>query len=179
MDWLLNHVEGFVERREARKFASMMLKKGLIRHTVNKLTFSEQCYYVFGEIVSSLAAMRIRDEDKESEMSEGCGPLPPPSAASQSQGCWSNPYSSSTLTNQPPLYAPMPYMTGGYESNAYSYPQEPSHSGSGGSGSRTMSSVMKYLCEGVRVLRASSSGSVLQAGVVMTRRVRGGNVSSS
>jgi len=130
VDWLLNHVEGFVERRDAKKFASQMLKKGFIRHAVNIVNFSEQCYYVFGEIIPSMAALRIRDDDKESDMSEGCGPLPPPSAASQ--GCWSNAYSSSTITNQPPLYAPMPYMTGGYESNAYSYPQEPSlHSGSG------------------------------------------------
>ena len=26
-----------------------MLKAGYIRHTVHKLTFSEQCYYVFGD----------------------------------------------------------------------------------------------------------------------------------
>jgi segment polarity protein dishevelled len=108
----------------------MMLKSGFIRHTVNKLTFSEQCYYVFGELVSSLAAMQIRDEDNKSmSASEVMGPLPPPSTTSPA--CWSNPYSSTSI-HQPPIYAPMPYMTGGYESNAYSYPQEPSlHSGSG------------------------------------------------
>ena len=42
--------EGFPERREARKYASGLLKAGLIRHTVNKITFSEQCYYVFGDL---------------------------------------------------------------------------------------------------------------------------------
>jgi segment polarity protein dishevelled len=137
VDWLLNHVEGFTERRDARKYASMMLKSGFIRHTVNKLTFSEQCYYVFGEISSSLAAMKIRDDDKESELSEA---LPPPSSG------WSNPYSSSAIMNQPPIYAPMPYMTGGYESNAYSYPQEPSlHSGSGGSSNDTAGSRREML----------------------------------
>jgi len=125
VDWLLNHVTGFYERKEARKFAAQMLKNGFIRHAVNKLTFSEQCYYIFGEIVPSMAALRIRDDDKESEI-DTCGHLPPPSSA------WSNPYSSSTLTNGAPLYAPMPFMTGGYESNAYSYPQDHSlHSGSG------------------------------------------------
>lgn len=30
-----------------------MLKAGYIRHTVNKITFSEQCYYIFGDILSS------------------------------------------------------------------------------------------------------------------------------
>lgn len=114
-----------------------MLKSGFIRHTVNKLTFSEQCYYVFGEaqLVNSLAAMHMRDEDNKSlTASEVMGPLPPPS--SSSPACWSNPYSSTILQHPPhvPIYAPMPggYMTGGYESNAYSYPQEQSmHSGSG------------------------------------------------
>lgn len=129
MDWLLTHVKGFVERKEARKFAAQLLKRGFIRHTVNKLTFSEQCYYIFGEIVPAMANLRIREDDKDSDASDPCGHLPPPSSASIG---WSNPYSSSTLTNGAPLYAPMPYMTGGYESNAYSYPQEQSlHSGSG------------------------------------------------
>ncbi|CAG0914234.1 unnamed protein product [Notodromas monacha] len=49
VDWLFTHVEGFGDRREARKYASQMLKAGYIRHTVNKITFSEQCYYVFGD----------------------------------------------------------------------------------------------------------------------------------
>lgn len=53
VDWLYTHVEGFKERREARKYASSMLKRGFLRHTVNKVTFSEQCYYVFGDLCSS------------------------------------------------------------------------------------------------------------------------------
>ncbi|OWK55763.1 Segment polarity protein dishevelled DVL-1 [Lonchura striata] len=50
VDWLYTHVEGFKDRREARKYASSMLKHGYLRHTVNKITFSEQCYYVFGDL---------------------------------------------------------------------------------------------------------------------------------
>lgn len=49
VDWLYHHVEGFQDRREARKYASNLLKAGFIRHTVNKITFSEQCYYIFGD----------------------------------------------------------------------------------------------------------------------------------
>lgn len=30
-----------------------MLKAGYIKHTVNKTTFSEQCYYVFGDLLSA------------------------------------------------------------------------------------------------------------------------------
>nr|KAF6504765.1 dishevelled segment polarity protein 1 [Rousettus aegyptiacus] len=46
-------------RKEARRYASSMLKHGFLRHTVNKVTFSEQCYYVFGDLCSSLAALTL------------------------------------------------------------------------------------------------------------------------
>ena len=52
VDWLHNFVTGFGDRREARKYAANMLRAGFIRHTVNKNTFSEQCYYVFGDLCS-------------------------------------------------------------------------------------------------------------------------------
>uniref|UniRef100_A0A8C4NDH8 Dishevelled n=1 Tax=Eptatretus burgeri TaxID=7764 RepID=A0A8C4NDH8_EPTBU len=50
VDWLFSHVAGFADRRDARKYASRLLQAGLIRHTVNKITFSEQCYYIFGDL---------------------------------------------------------------------------------------------------------------------------------
>ncbi len=50
VDWLFAHVEGFADRREARQYATNMLKCGYIQHTVNKTTFSEQCYYVFSDL---------------------------------------------------------------------------------------------------------------------------------
>lgn len=50
VDWLHTRVQGLGERREARKLASQLLREGYIRHTVNKYTFSEQCYYVFGDL---------------------------------------------------------------------------------------------------------------------------------
>ena len=50
VSWLHNHVVGLSDRRDARKYAAVMLQIGLIRHTVNKHSFSEQCYYVFGDI---------------------------------------------------------------------------------------------------------------------------------
>ncbi|CAH8675623.1 unnamed protein product [Schistosoma haematobium] len=50
VDWLFRHLDGLTDRREARKYASNLLKLGYIRHIVNKLTFSEQCYYVFRDI---------------------------------------------------------------------------------------------------------------------------------
>ncbi|KAH0624282.1 hypothetical protein JD844_007975, partial [Phrynosoma platyrhinos] len=55
VDWLYHHVEGFTDRRESRKYASNLLKAGYIRHTVNKITFSEQCYYIFGDLCGSMA----------------------------------------------------------------------------------------------------------------------------
>ena len=50
VDWLFTHVEGFADRRDARKYACNLLKANFIRHTVNKITFSEQCYYIFGDL---------------------------------------------------------------------------------------------------------------------------------
>ncbi|CAH8677871.1 unnamed protein product [Schistosoma rodhaini] len=50
VDWLFRQLDGLTDRREARKYASNLLKLGYIRHIVNKLTFSEQCYYVFRDI---------------------------------------------------------------------------------------------------------------------------------
>ena len=50
VDWLYGRVDGFADRRDARKYACNLLKAGFIRHTVNKVTFSEQCYYVFGDL---------------------------------------------------------------------------------------------------------------------------------
>ncbi|KAF6726443.1 Segment polarity dishevelled-like protein DVL-3 [Oryzias melastigma] len=50
VDWVHANVDGLNDRREARKYASNLLKAGFIRHTVSKITFSEQCYYVFGDL---------------------------------------------------------------------------------------------------------------------------------
>ena len=47
VEWLHTKVEGFVDRKEARKYAVTMLQQGYIKDTVNKSTFSEQCYYTF------------------------------------------------------------------------------------------------------------------------------------
>jgi segment polarity protein dishevelled len=67
VNWLFENVDGFVNRNDARKYASSMLKAGYIRHTVHKLTFSEQCYYVFGDIYSqgmnNVSCFSLKRED--------------------------------------------------------------------------------------------------------------------
>lgn len=52
VSWVQENVQGIVDRRDARKYVSAMLRRGLIKHTVNKLNFSEQCYYVLGNGVT-------------------------------------------------------------------------------------------------------------------------------
>lgn len=47
VDWLQRRVEGFSDRREARRYAANLLAAGHIRPTVSKTSFSEQCYYAF------------------------------------------------------------------------------------------------------------------------------------
>ncbi|XP_041652826.1 segment polarity protein dishevelled homolog DVL-3 isoform X2 [Cheilinus undulatus] len=61
VDWLHRNVEGFTDRREARKYAGNLLKAGYIRHTVNKVTFSEQCYYVFTDLCAGLGVLSLLD----------------------------------------------------------------------------------------------------------------------
>ncbi|XP_055022579.1 segment polarity protein dishevelled homolog DVL-3-like [Boleophthalmus pectinirostris] len=69
VDWLLLHVEGFCDRREARKYASNLLQSGFIRHTVSKVSFSEQCYYSFGDVCTELGLLTVEDPE-ESRVSE-------------------------------------------------------------------------------------------------------------
>lgn len=81
VDWLHRNVEGFADRREARKYAGNLLKAGYIRHTVSKVTFSEQCYYVFGDLCADLAVMSLPNDQETKGLP--CGgdddPLAPPS----------------------------------------------------------------------------------------------------
>ncbi|KAM6948809.1 segment polarity protein dishevelled homolog DVL-3-like [Aplochiton taeniatus] len=84
VDWLFHHVEGFSDRREARKYASNLLKAGFIRHTVNKITFSEQCYYIFGDLCGNMTHLSLHDHDGSSGGASDqdiLPPLPHPGAA--------------------------------------------------------------------------------------------------
>ncbi|CEF59779.1 Segment polarity protein dishevelled [Strongyloides ratti] len=54
VDWLLANVKGLKERRNARNYAFELLKEKLIVHVICRYTFSEQCYYVFGEKIEKL-----------------------------------------------------------------------------------------------------------------------------
>ncbi|KAE9420804.1 hypothetical protein Angca_003968, partial [Angiostrongylus cantonensis] len=63
LDWLLTHVDGLLERKDARKYAADLLKRKLIAHVVNKITFTEQCYYVLGEECADFARFRVHPED--------------------------------------------------------------------------------------------------------------------
>lgn len=49
VDWLMEHVDGLRDRKEARKYASDLLKEKLICHAVSRSSFTEQCYYKLGE----------------------------------------------------------------------------------------------------------------------------------
>ncbi|KAM3615572.1 uncharacterized protein V6R79_004308 [Siganus canaliculatus] len=95
VDWLHRNLEGFTDRREARKYAGNLLKAGFIRHTVNKETFSEQCYYVFGDICGDLGLLSLVDQTEapvrgaESD-SDPSGPRWTPAAPYQYPG--SHPY---------------------------------------------------------------------------------------
>ncbi|XP_067873344.1 segment polarity protein dishevelled homolog DVL-1-like isoform X6 [Heterodontus francisci] len=78
VDWLFSHVQGFKDRREARKYASSMLKHGYLRHTVNKITFSEQCYYIFGDLSTNLAGLSLNEGSSGTSEHDNLAPLPHP-----------------------------------------------------------------------------------------------------
>ncbi|XP_036918103.1 segment polarity protein dishevelled homolog DVL-1 isoform X4 [Sturnira hondurensis] len=117
VDWLYTHVEGFRERREARKYASSMLKRGFLRHTVNKVTFSEQCYYVFGDLSSHLEALNLNSGSSGASDQDTLAPLPHPAPWPLGQGY---PYQ---YPGPPPCFPPA------YQDPSFSY-------GSGSAGSQ-------------------------------------------
>merc|ERR1719397_1420493 len=156
VNWLFSHVAGFADRRESRKYASQMLKAGFIRHTVNKSSFSEQCYYTFGDIASALMSCNIKDNSDGSETDRDV--LVPLGTAVAPHGMvqpsWpSYPTTYSSPPNLGPIYNPAPppstYMT--FAAPNLANNQSPSGSSGGGGSIR-------------HTLAASGSGSESDAG---------------
>eukprot|EP00095_Tigriopus_kingsejongensis_P010305 maker-scaffold148_size310697-snap-gene-1.21 protein:Tk10305 transcript:maker-scaffold148_size310697-snap-gene-1.21-mRNA-1 annotation:"segment polarity protein dishevelled-like protein dvl-3" len=161
VDWLFEKIQGFSDRREARKYASQMLKAGFIKHTVNKTSFSEQCYYTFGED-SQLNAGMAKLVVKEGNAPPPAYSLPPPNvpappipnqtppATNWGVPLWSDWQGGEiSSTNYGPIYNPsappptasyMPLPYGSQPAQApgafgYNHSQQPSLVSSGGSGS--------------------------------------------
>ncbi len=111
VDWLFNHVEGFPDRRDARKYACALLKHGYIRHAVHKIRFSEQCYYIFGEFNGNGGAANLFTLNEESEDFDSVSELdhretigqmksmPPPPSYISSSNTSSNSTSNSQTTS--------------------------------------------------------------------------------
>ncbi|XP_073326487.1 putative segment polarity protein dishevelled homolog DVL1P1 isoform X1 [Pagrus major] len=120
VDWLYSRVEGFKDRRDARKYASSLLKHGYLRHTVNKITFSEQCYYTFGDLCQNMASLNLNEGSSGGGSEQDTlAPLPPTS----------NPW---PLGGQPYPYPPFPSAPPSFPPG-YSDPCHSFHSGSAGS----------------------------------------------
>lgn len=170
VDWLHSHVEGFVDRRDARKYASQMLKAGYIRHTVNKITFSEQCYYVFGDICTAMSSLKIHEDCVSLDL-DTVGPLPHPNTMPPSWGGSHMPYSGTYLPHTGAGYAPMPFNYTN-EPSVYGYTREESvHSGSGGS-----SNDSEHVCKEVAVDMPKSGSSASEsdlAGVMVAKTAAG------
>ncbi|CAL8367320.1 unnamed protein product [Lota lota] len=120
VDWLYSRVEGFKDRRDARKYASSLLKHGYLRHTVNKITFSEQCYYTFGDLCQNMASLNLNEGSSVGGSEhDTLAPLPPST----------NPW---PLGGQPFPYPPFPSAPPSFPPG-YSDPCHSFHSGSAGS----------------------------------------------
>lgn len=59
VNWLMETVHGFENRKQARAFANRLLELGLIKHAVNMSRFSEKCYYKFDGRESLLSNERL------------------------------------------------------------------------------------------------------------------------
>ena len=60
--WLFQHVDGFIDKQDAKDYAAALLERGYIRHPIVGLLtrgFSKSCYYVFGYSIHG------DDEDEE------------------------------------------------------------------------------------------------------------------
>ncbi|PNJ04435.1 DVL1 isoform 3 [Pongo abelii] len=77
---LSSSTEQSTSSRLIRKYASSLLKHGFLRHTVNKITFSEQCYYVFGDLCSNLATLNLNSGSSGASDQDTLAPLPHPAA---------------------------------------------------------------------------------------------------
>uniref|UniRef100_A0A8C9KR20 Segment polarity protein dishevelled-like protein DVL-1 n=1 Tax=Panthera tigris altaica TaxID=74533 RepID=A0A8C9KR20_PANTA len=101
----------------ARKYASSMLKRGFLRHTVNKITFSEQCYYVFGDLCSNLAALNLNSGSSGASDQDTLAPLESPgfshgSGSAGSQQSEGESLPGAWLPAVPALAAVPPELTG-------------------------------------------------------------------
>ncbi|KAJ6641036.1 Segment polarity protein dishevelled [Pseudolycoriella hygida] len=74
VNWVLENVDGVNDRRDARRIVSSMLRANLIKHTVNKLTFSEHSYYVLGDAGRSTISLGGDTDSIASDIA----PLPNP-----------------------------------------------------------------------------------------------------
>uniref|UniRef100_M4ANY1 Dishevelled segment polarity protein 1a n=1 Tax=Xiphophorus maculatus TaxID=8083 RepID=M4ANY1_XIPMA len=120
VDWLYSRVEGFKDRRDARKYASSLLKHGYLRHTVNKITFSEQCYYTFGDLCQNMASLNLNEGSSGGGSEQDTlAPLPPTTNPWPLGG---QPFPYPPFTSAPPCFPP------GYSDPCHSF-----HSGSAGS----------------------------------------------
>lgn len=143
VNWIQENVAGVEDRREARRIVSSMLRNNYIKHTVNKLNFSEQCYYALGQQGvalmnemehegSSLGGIYTGGGDTDSLLSD-IGPLP-----------------------NPPIY--MPPYAGAYQPPTLHADAgyQPIHYGTGGGG-RMSSGSSSSTCDASKDMSASQS----------------------
>uniref|UniRef100_A0A7E4UZQ7 PDZ domain-containing protein n=1 Tax=Panagrellus redivivus TaxID=6233 RepID=A0A7E4UZQ7_PANRE len=83
VEWLIDHVEGLCDRKEAKKYATDLLKEGYITHMVNGNKFSEQSYYMIGRECSDAVRLRLSEEGASRSDVASSLPAPPPHLAPQ------------------------------------------------------------------------------------------------
>lgn len=58
-------MKGLNSRKEAKEYATNMLKNNYIKHPFNKNSFSENRYYVFGDLVVYIPSIENLNHSKD------------------------------------------------------------------------------------------------------------------
>jgi hypothetical protein len=72
----MDHIEGLTDRKEAKRYATDLLKDGYITHMVNGNKFNEQSYYMIGQECSDVVRMRQADENPRADALPPAPPAP-------------------------------------------------------------------------------------------------------
>ena len=116
VNWLVEKVQGFESRKQARLFANRLLELGLIKHAVNMNRFSEKCYYKFdGELLNSFNIHHLHYRQNQCRT---------PTTWTTSQTEWRKP-DWNHLHDRPIIRQPTTTTTNGSTTNKFTHQQRP------------------------------------------------------
>ena len=115
--WLHKHVDGFIDKQDAKDYACALLERGYIRHPIVGLLtrgFSKSCYYVFGRFNHE------QDDDEDDNPTNGMSQLTLGESTIHYDAITRPAYGFLDKNNVPVLYASASSLTSSYNKKAKS-----------------------------------------------------------